>query len=454
VSKIKNNNEKIIELNREIAHRERSIRSSDIINIFAILSVVFIGVWYRHGNLALMFSGKSGMFQALGAFSGLILQLALLLTVFFSSRWSYIEKVLGLDHMLVYHRVAGETAGIALIFHIAFETLNVKLTASWWDTLTSLTSTTPYMAMATVGSLFLCVIIISSLKWVRRKLTYETWYFLHLLVYAALILSFYHEIKLGIDFSFDAVARNTWIVLNLTIFGFAIISRYQNILKNVLFPIRVKEINLISKGIMEVKIDCRGLKKGAGQFMILRFMTKDLWWQPHPFSISAIEAESISFTIKNLGKGTEALGSLQPGVRVIAEGPYGRINRELLGNKKILLIAGGVGVSPIRSLLDSLTASNEPILLYRASERESAPHLEELIQKATERQGRVVPLIGNRESFSIDPFSSRGLQNLVPDLEEREVVLCGPEFMIDKAIISLLRSGVELENIHHERLWW
>ena len=454
MKKIKKIDEKSIELNREIAHRERSIRSSDIINIFAIISVVTIGVWYRHGNFTLMLSGKGGALQALGAISGLVMQLALLLTVFFSSRWIYIEKVLGLDHMLVYHRVAGETAGIAMIFHIALETLNVKVTASWWTTIKTLTSTTPYMAMATVGSIFLLIISISSLRWVRRKLTYETWYFLHLLVYASLVLSFYHEIKLGIDFSFDAIARNTWLALNLSVFGFAISSRYQNLLKNIFFPIKVKEINLINKGIMEVKIDCRGLKKGAGQFMILRFMTKELWWQPHPFSISAIKEDSISFTIKNLGQGTEALGNLHPGVRVIAEGPYGRINRELLGNKKILLIAGGVGVSPIRSLLESLNSSNEPILLYRASERESAPHLDELTQKAFERHGRLVPLIGKRESFTVDPFSSKGLQSLVPDLKEREVVLCGPEFMIDKAIISLLRSGVNLDNIHHERLWW
>ena len=451
---IRKKNDDLVNNKREVAHRERSIRSSDIINIFAIICVVFVGVWYRHGNFQLMLSGKDGAFLALGALSGIILQLALLLTVFFSSRWKYIEKVLGLDHMLVYHRIAGETAGIALILHIVFSVLTTKETESWWNTVKILTSTTPYMAMATVGTIFLFVILISSLKWVRRKLTYETWYFLHLLVYASLILSFYHEIKLGIDFSFDAVARNTWIALNVSVFGFAIISRYSNAIKNIVRPLKVSEVNIISKSILEVKIDLKGLKKGAGQFMILRFLTKDLWWQPHPFSISAIEENSISFTIKNLGEGTNALGVLKPGVRVIAEGPYGRINRELLGNKKILLIAGGVGVSPIRSLLDSLNTNNQPILLYRASERESAPHLEELIEKATARHGRVIPLLGNRDSFTVDPFSSRGLQALVPDLEEREVVLCGPEFMIDKAIVSLLRSGVELENIHHERLWW
>lgn len=291
-----------------------------------------IGIY--HGNLNLALSSKVGTFQVLGALFGTLLQLTLLVTIILSSRWRYLESKIGLDHMLNYHRIAGELSILFLLLHITSEVIGSKLDLSWQDTLNYLVFKTPYMAMAVVGSLLLGIMVLTSIKKVRKKLSYETWYYIHILIYISLILSFYHEIYIGLDFSIDKVAKNFWIGLNILVLTLSILSRYKDSIISIFRPSKITSITKLNNETVEIEIRKKVNKNNSGKFMILRFIDKNLWHEVHPFSISKIKDDKITFTVKELGDGTGIIQKIKKGTRVITEGPYGRIDRDLLGGKK------------------------------------------------------------------------------------------------------------------------
>ena len=106
----------------------------------------------------------------------------------------------------------------------------------------------------------------------------------------------------------------------------------------------------------------------GGQFFEWRFLTRGMWWQAHPFSLSARpKPPYLRLTVKDRGDFSAAVASLQPGTRVAIEGPYGVFTSHARRRRKAVLIAGGIGVTAIRALLEDLPNSTEPVVFLRAS---------------------------------------------------------------------------------------
>ena len=121
----------------------------------------------------------------------------------------------------------------------------------------------------------------------------------------------------------------------------------------------------------------------------------------------------------------------------------------------LLMIAGGVGIGPIRSLLERIGPETEPVILYRARSEKELVHVEELNELAGRVNGRVQTIVGPTSSLTVkDPFSTAVLLNSVPDLKEREVVVAGPESLLFAAYKGLRAAGIDPLDIHFERPWW
>ena len=115
--------------------------------------------------------------------------------------------------------------------------------------------------------------------------------------------------------------------------------------------------------------DCTELRAEAGQFFKWRFLTRELWWAANPYSLSAApRRDLLRITVKITGDHSQALLRLKPGVRVVAEGPYGAFTAARRTRRRVLLLAGGVGITPLRSLLETLQGRPGDIdLIYRAN---------------------------------------------------------------------------------------
>jgi len=129
-------------------------------------------------------------------------------------------------------------------------------------------------------------------------------------------------------------------------------------------------------------------------------MTSNGWWRAHPFSISAApNGKYLRFTIKNLGDYTRLLQHVRVGTSVFVEGPYGVFTGATRTRPRVLFIAGGIGITPLRALLEELPAARGNLtLVYRASHENEVVFRNELDELASLRGATVHYLVGRRGS--------------------------------------------------------
>jgi ferredoxin-NADP reductase len=156
-------------------------------------------------------------------------------------------------------------------------------------------------------------------------------------------------------------------------------------------------------------------------------------------------------TVKARGDHSDSMAGLRPGTRVIAEGPYGAFTASLSG-RRVLLIAGGVGITPIRAMFASLSSRmpDAITLVYRASHPRDVVFRRELDAIAADQGASVHYVIGSRQRLGYDPLAARELQRLVPGLHRYEAYVCGPPGMTETTIASLRDAGMPRRRIHHE----
>jgi ferredoxin-NADP reductase len=193
--------------------------------------------------------------------------------------------------------------------------------------------------------------------------------------------------------------------------------------------------------------DLDKLPARAGQFFLWRFLTKDRWWQANPFSLSAApDGKQLRLTAKAAGDGSTALRHVKVGTRVFAEGPYGAFTAMHRTRPESVLIAGGVGVTPIRALLEEI--QGHAVVIYRVATDQDAVLYDELQRLAFDR-GAELHLVSG--PVSPDKLAPRELLRMVPDIAGRDVFLCGPPPMMNAVLGSLRELDVPKSQIHFER---
>jgi predicted ferric reductase len=342
--------------------------------------------------------------------------------------------------------------------HLAFVVWGYAISAheSVTGEAVTMLNTVPDVLMATVSWGLLLVVAAMSIRAARRRIAYETWYHAHLYTYAALALAFSHQFADGPAFQNSLAARAGWSALYAVVGGLLLWYR-------VLVPLRrsarhqftVQAVRPEAEGVVSVLISGRRfdhLRAEPGQFFRWRFLTRELWWQSHPYSLSAMpQPDLMRITVKSRGDHSGSLANLRPGTRIIAEGPYGAFTPSLTG-RRVLFIAGGVGITPIRAMFAALPKrmSGGITLLYRASHPRDVVFSRELNAIASDRDASLHYLIGSREELGYDPLSAQELQRLVPGLHRYEVYVCGPPGMTQAAVASLRAAGIPRRRVHHE----
>jgi ferredoxin-NADP reductase len=199
------------------------------------------------------------------------------------------------------------------------------------------------------------------------------------------------------------------------------------------------------------KLDRLGAR--AGQFFLWRFVTPSGWWQAHPFSLSAAPTpERLRITVKELGDYTSKLLRIKRGTRVFAEGPYGTFTSDRRTSRRALLLAGGIGITPLRALLDTFGPDDDVVLCYRVQRPEDAIFGAELEQFARAR-GMTIHVIPGTEigDDRTDLLGIPALRQGVPDIATRDCFVCGPPAFINALCRRLRKLHVPRAHIHFER---
>jgi predicted ferric reductase len=445
---------------KPLPHRRYTVLSDNHLLAFYCSAVgVILTVWFRHGGFGNLGHGTVPAATSLAQLTGIAASFAGLAGLSLAGRPLAVEHRYGLDQVFIWHRILGETMAVLIAVHVVASVFAWGLDSGFGSAILDLTGREQYMAMAFVGALIIGGVTISSLRSIRRQMSYETWYFVHLLAYIGFAISFSHEITLGGLFADDAFSRWLWIALHVVVGVILIRGRWGRFITAVLHPLHVAERRTLNDNTTELRLAGGGLHKmvgDAGQFVIVRPLTKGLWWQAHPFSLSAAPTtDGLRISVKSLGDGSAGIRELPRGTRVAVEGPFGSCTPRAIDDRKVLFIVGGIGVAPVKAMLERLDRRHQPIVLYRASRHDDLVYADELRRMARELGGDLMTLVGKTATLAVkDPFSGEVLAKAIPDVAERVCILCGPERLLWAGRAGLREAGVDGDDIHFEQPWW
>ena len=417
-------------------------------------ALMVLGLWWTD---TVFISGVGDWLTNAGRIVGLECGYGIIVLLALMARVPALEHGVGTDRLARWHAMGGRYVLSLAVAH--------TLLISWGYAVTghrSLTGETfdlntqyPDVLMATVAVGLLVGVGITSARAARRRLAYETWHFIHLYTYLATALAFSHQFATGADFV-DLRARVLWsalyIVVCLLLVRYRVLAPIRSALRHDLHIDRIQPESRDAFSVYITGRDVNRLRAQPGQFFRWRFLTRDLWWVASPYSLSApASRDTLRITVRPAGRHSSALARLAPGTRVLAEGPYGGLTAARRRRREVLLIAGGVGITPLRALFETLPGGPGTVtLLYRAGHELDIVLRHELDDIAARRGATVHYLIGPRDGPGGDPLSARNLRHRLGDIRGYDVYLCGPAGMTLTARASLRRLHVPTARIHEE----
>ncbi len=400
------------------------------------------------------FAAPGGPAIFLGSFTGLVGTYLALIMVLLVSRIPFVERVLGQDGLLRWHRWLAPWPISLLIAHALFITIGYAQAArsGLLHQVGVLITQYPDVLLATAALGIMCVIAVLSVRAVRRRLPRERWWLIHLYMYLALAMSYAHVIALGPSFVGHPLTQAFWALLWIATAGVVLVYRFGlPIVRSLRYRLEVVEVRPEGPGVVSVILRGRNLEKlrvSGGQFFLWRFLTPRMWWQAHPYSLSALPRPPyLRLTVKNVGDHSGELASLAPGTRVAIEGPYGAFTARTRQHSRVLLIAGGIGVTALRSLLEDLPPRSAPVAIIRASREADLVLRREIGGLIRNLGGELHEVVGSRVHARLD---ERSVAQLVPDIRGRDVYICGPEGFVADLVQTVRNLGVADQSIHHE----
>ncbi|MPY61180.1 oxidoreductase [Streptomyces spongiae] len=417
--------------------------------LYAVLAanVAVVGFFFTQAGFA------SNTLIVLGRLTGLYGALLMAFQLLLVARLPWLDRRIGMDRLTSWHRWTGFGILWTLLSHAVFITFGYAESSSLdpVNQLVDLAETVEGVLRAVVALGIILVVGAVSGRFARRRLAYETWHFIHLYTYVAVVLAFTHQVAAGTTFTSSSVAKTYW----YGVWGVALASVFVGRLvlplwRNWRHQLRVTAVVPEADNVVSIHMTGKDLDRmpaQAGQFFLWRFLTRDRWWQANPFSLSAApDGRTLRLTAKAAGDGSAALRHVKVGTRVFAEGPYGAFTAMHRTRPESLLIAGGVGVTPIRALLEEL--HGHAVVIYRVATDRDAVLYDELRDLAHAKGAELYLVTG---PVSPDKLAPEELVKLVPDVADRDVFLCGPPPMMNAVLGSLRELGVPKQQIHFER---
>jgi ferredoxin-NADP reductase len=263
-----------------------------------------------------------------------------------------------------------------------------------------------------------------------------------------------HQVLNGQMFIGHPLNRLYWTALYVLMAAAIIIYRFGiPLVRSLRHNLVVEKVVVEGPGIISVIMRGRALKALAaegGQFFGWRFLTRGHFLMSHPYSLSAAPTENyLRITVKDLGDHSRSVAYLKPGTRVFVEGPYGAFTAGRATRPHVVMIGGGVGITPIRALMDEFKNGVQLDVIYRVSRKEDLVLKSELDYIAQQSGGtaRVHYLVGNRREH---PMDAQALKTLVPRISDSDIYICGPTPLVESVKEAAKELGVPKNRFHDE----
>jgi len=426
-----------------------------ILNIWAILSI-----WWPYSGKLLLYGDLASILVSLANLAALLAVFLILTQIVLVGRVKWVERVFGLDKLWRWHHVIGLAIPFLIVAHPLFLSIGraMKAGRGTWSQFLIYVTKWPDVYLALVAAALFLILIVWAYFLVKKKINYEWWFIGHLLMYAAIVFAVFHQLGSTDDLN-DGWQMIYWYAIYIFAFGNLILFRFvMPVYRTLRHGFVVDRLERETADTVSIYISGRNLDKypiKAGQFMIFRFIDRNRWWQAHPFSIStAPNGKFLRITVKALGDYTSKLSDLKPGTKVLIDGPHGTFTLDRTYKNKLLMIAGGVGVTPIRSLFEqAIKDKMDTCVIYAARDKPQACLNDELSELAASCKAPMHCVLSDQTDWQGEKgfVDEERLRRLVTDIKERDVYFCGPQPMLKSVLAILKKMGVPDRQVHYEK---
>ena len=418
-----------------------------LVGIYIVLAALPVALAYALGP------GGGGSFaMELGKAAGLVGFALLALQVALSARLKPVDAPFGLDVVMNFHKSMAILAGLLLLLHPALLAAGgyglhlFSLDVSWYVTVGKFT-------------LALVVLVIAFAMFFQQLgIEYQLWRYAHKGAVLVVALGFVHGLWSGSDMQSVGLQTYWWLLLAMAVGLFAYRNLYVPLWGRQKFE--VADVSAESHDTWTLSLEPAEGSVPAhlpGQFMFLRLDRPGRPSEEHPFTISSRPGRDVlTATIKESGDFTNTIGQTRDGDGARLEAPYGRFSYQFHNPRKFLFIAGGVGITPIHSMLGHLrdTGDQRPGVLIYGNKREEDILFRDELEKLPDHIK--VAHVLSRASDDWDGYRGFVTRDIIRDeaahvLDEADVYLCGPPVMMDMVIDELRGLDVPDARIHYER---
>lgn len=439
----------------------------------AVVCLVPVILWASAAPVDQRFATTSAALTAIGVLCGLVGLSAFAVNLFLGGRFWFVEGLFGgLDSMYRTHRILGRVAFLALLAH-AILVLGGQVALSGWGALRVLLPTNSWTVP--LGLLALLVMGVTLFITLYVRLGHELFIYVHRFFGVAFALGALHAfLTPGTKALSDALTTYLVVIAGFGFGGWV----YRSLFGDAMVRRRYYEVVHIERfgDALEISMVSEDgpLPHLPGQFIFLTFRSESLSREFHPFDHVAEGTEELvsfragavrnqfhpfsitsppgnlrlSVAIKASGDYTTALRHLREGDTARVEGPFGSFSHRKVRNARQVWISGGIGITPFLSMARSLDeAGPDVVLVYAVLRPEQAYFLDELEGLASRLPNfRVIPW----------PEPERGrpaagaVAEVCPDVDERDIMICGPPPMIHALRDQFVERGLPKERIHFE----
>jgi predicted ferric reductase len=365
----------------------------------------------------------------------------------------------GIDVLLRFHRQIGIVALILVVAHVVILVVDDPDRAALLNP-----ADAPWRALAGQASLLALAAIIATSLWRRPlRMSYEAWRGLHVgLGLAIIAFAFVHVIGVS---KYLATGTLRWVVLLflvaavLAVFSLRIGRPFAAARR----PFRVAEVRRERGNTATLSLRAAdghgGVRFAPGQFAWIKLADAPYALSENPFSFSssALRPDAPELTVRTAGDFTAAVRELQPGTAVLLDGPHGSFH-PADPDTPYLLVAGGIGITPIMSILRTLADQHDGrrlYLVYANRTWDDVTFREELDALRERLDLHIVHVlsrpadgwIGRRGRISAELLE----HSLPPEARAASVFVCGSPGMVDTALEALSAYGVDPSRVHAER---
>ncbi len=408
--------------------------------------------------LSRLSAGSQGLplVQGLGIAAG-TLALALMAVQFaLVARLPAASRPFGSDALMYFHRLMGLAAAAFLLAH------PVLLIASGWPAASLDPLAGPAASRAAAASFWLALLLVLlSVARRRLRLRYEWWQASHSLLAAAVVLGgAFHGMAAG------SGRLAAWLLAAYAVGFLALLLHYRlwrplALRRRPWRLIENRDEGASTRTLVLEPAGHDGLSFEPGQFAWLATGGSPFGFGQHPvsFSSSAMQLQRLEFSVKALGDWSSVqVPALEPGQPVYVDGPYGAFTPDRHAADGWLLIAGGVGITPMRSMLLTLRDRRDPrpvLLVHAAHDPGRAIFREEIDRLCGDMNlsiVRVYEAAAAGEGVEQGYVTQELLRRHLPSgIARWQCFVCGPAPMMNAVERALLDLGVPAGRIQSER---